>query len=94
MEKTIKWEGAEVFQVQQIEQEKTQVLAQIGALMLDLETAKKNLETVNEKFKAVVKQAIQSRGINQFDSARPMPGGVSLTIPDAAIPLKVIDGGA
>lgn len=89
MEKTIKWEGAEISQMQSIEQERTQVLAQIGALMMDLENAKKNLETVNGKHKSLIQQALTSRGINQFESARPVQGGISITVSE-----QVVNGGS
>lgn len=82
MEKTIKWESNEAFQMQQVEQQKTQVLAQIGALMMDLENAKKNLESVNEKHKSAIQQALIMRGISQFNSARPVPGGIILDVVD------------
>ena len=82
MEKTIKWEASEATQMQGIEQERTQVLAQIGALMMDLETAKKNLDNITGRQRAVIQQALQTRGIQQFESARPIQGGVVLQISD------------
>lgn len=83
MEKTIKWEAAEAPVMQQLEFERMQVLAQIGALMMDLDNAKKNLEAVNERQKTAIRSALQSRGIERFDSARPMAGGLVLQVPDA-----------
>lgn len=80
MEKTIKWETAENTQIQAIEQEKMQVLAQIGALMMDLEAAKKNLDSINERHRSTIRQALNGRGVGQFESARPFPGGVILSV--------------
>ena len=82
MEKSIKWEGNEAMMMQGLDQKKTQALAQIGALMMDLETAKKNLEAVNEEFKSAIRNALASRGINQVETARPVPGGLIVNIPD------------
>lgn len=82
MEKIIKWEQNESMHMSQIENERTQVLAQIGALMMDLETAKKALDTINSKHKSAIQQALNSRGIMQFESARPIQGGVVLNVPE------------
>lgn len=82
MERTIKWEAGEAAQMTVIEQEKTQILAQIGALMMDLETVKKRLDGVNDRQRAAIQTAIQAHGIQQFESARPIQGGVVLQIPD------------
>lgn len=82
MEKTIKWEVAESAQMRMIENERTQVLAQIGALMMDLETAKKALETVNARHKSAIQQALATRGVGHFESARPIQDGVIINIPE------------
>lgn len=85
MEKTIKWEPTEATQMQTIEGERTQILAQIGALMMDLENAKKSLDNVNGRHKVAIQQALQSRGINQFETARPIQGGVILQMSDNGV---------
>lgn len=82
MEKMIRWENAELPQMQAIETERIQILAQIGALMMDLDVAKKNLDALNGRHKAAIQQVLQNRGIGQFESARPVQGGVMLQIPD------------
>lgn len=84
MEKTIKWEPSEAMQIQQLEQERVNTLAQIGALMMDLDTAKKGLEGVNERHKSTIRQILQARGITQYDSGRPIQGGIVLNVPDEA----------
>ena len=89
MEKTIKWEANEASQMQAIDNDKTRALAQIGMLMMDLETAKKNLESVNDRYKAAIQQALVARGIGPVDSARPVPGGVILTLSDNTGPTLV-----
>ena len=82
MEKTIKWEHSEAIQMQQIEQERVAVLAQIGALMMDLENAKKALESINDRNKSTIKQILNNRGMDQVESVRPIPGGLLVTVPD------------
>ena len=91
MEKMIKWEASEAMQMQAIDQEKLQILAQIGALMMDLDTAKKNLETVNGKQKIAIQQIASNHGVNQIESARPVPGGIVLQVPDKR-EKEIIDG--
>lgn len=82
IEKTIKWDSSEESQMKVIENDRTQVLARIGALMMELEEVKKNLEAINGRQRAAVQQVLSNRGITQFESARPIPGGIVLTIPE------------
>lgn len=83
MEKTIKWDATEDAQMKVIENDRTQVMARIGALMMELEEVKKTLEAVNGRQRAAVQQVLQNRGITTFESARPIQGGIVLTIPGA-----------
>lgn len=82
MEKTIRFEHSEMSQMAQIEQERIQALAQIGALMMDLETVKKQLETINERNKAAVRKILSDRGIDNVVSVRPIQGGLVATLPE------------
>lgn len=82
MEKTIKFEHSEMAQMAQIEQERIQTLAQIGALMMDLETVKKQLEGINERNKAAVRKILSDRGIDNVVSVRPIQGGLVATLPE------------
>jgi hypothetical protein len=85
MEKSIAFSPIETALFQQMEQERTNALAQIGALMMDLETAKKNLEMANERRNTFVKQIIAGNGINQFESVRPSREGLVVSIPEPMI---------
>lgn len=82
MEKTIQFNQGETIQSMQIEQERINALAQVGALMLDLETAKKNLEAVSERRSSFIKQVIASNGFSQFESARQVKNGIVVTVAD------------
>jgi uncharacterized membrane-anchored protein len=82
MEKLIEYGQGEIAISRQLDFERIQALAQVGALMLDLETAKKHLDFCNEKRNNFVKQVLANNGITQFDSARPTKEGVVATIPD------------
>ena len=82
MEKSITFSSSESSQSQQIEQERTQILAQIGTLMMDLETAKKLLDSATERRNAFVRQIVSSAGIYRFDSVRPVKDGLIVTVPD------------
>jgi hypothetical protein len=86
---------------QQLDQERTQALAAIGALSLDMETAKKNLDAAAERQRSFLRQAIMSRGVDRYDSARAANGALIVTIADplpmaqeAAIPMPRVNGPA
>jgi hypothetical protein len=83
MEKTIQLDQRELQQAGQIDQARMQALAQIGALSMDMEQAKRNLEVANEQQRSFMRQALAAHGIEQFDSARPVPNGILVTIPDS-----------
>jgi hypothetical protein len=87
MEKQYVLESREAQQMAQIEQARTQALAQIGALMMDLETAKRSLEVATERHRAFVQSAVSSRGIERFENARVVNGSLVVALPDA--PAKV-----
>ena len=91
MEKTIRWDQTESVQMTGIDNERTKILAQIGSLMMDLEQARKMLDSLNERHKVAIQQALTNHGVNQFESARPINGGVILQLSDS--PAQV-NGGA
>ena len=93
MEKTIKFEHSEMAAMSQIEQKRMQALAQIGALMMDLETAKKMLEQANEENKTTIRKILMDRGIDQVQSVRPIQGGIVAVLPDNKLAV-VEDGNA
>lgn len=82
MEKTITFDRQEMMQMAQIEQERLQIMAQIGALMMDLENAKKQLENINERNKSHVRQILIQHGVDKVESVRPIKGGLVATVPD------------
>jgi hypothetical protein len=82
MEKTITFSRSEMMQLQQLEMERQQLLAQIGEIMLNLESARKSLDTCNEKRNQFVRGIILNNGIGQFKSVRPTENGMVVIIPD------------
>jgi hypothetical protein len=82
MEKTYQLDQRETQQLQQMEQERTQALAAIGALSLDMETAKKNLENTQSKQRAFLERAVMMRNIDQYTSARMQNGALVVSLPD------------
>jgi 2-polyprenyl-3-methyl-5-hydroxy-6-metoxy-1,4-benzoquinol methylase len=84
MEKTITFNQNEQMQSHQIEQERTQILAQVGALMMDLETSKKALDTINERRNTFIRAVLSSNGISSFESCRPTRDGVMVTVQELA----------
>ena len=83
MEKTIQLDPREMQQATGIEEQRMRALAQIGALSLDMEQARKNHEVANERQREFIRQVLESRGIEQFDSARAVPNGILVSIPDS-----------
>jgi len=90
MEKTIQLDQREMQQATGIEEQRLRALAQIGAATIDIEQAEANelqgrkaLESANEKQRDFIRQTVANHGINQFDSARAVPNGIVVTIPDS-----------
>jgi hypothetical protein len=89
MEKTFQLDHREAAHLQQLDQERTQALAQVGALSLDMETARKNLDAVGERQRAFLRQAVIARGVDRFENARALNGALFVTLPDEPIPSPV-----
>jgi hypothetical protein len=102
MEKSFKLDPKEAQLVAQFDQERTQALAMVGALSLDMEQAKKNLDSAAERQRAFLRQALVARGVEQYDNARMQNGTLLVTVPDQPeppgvmppVPGKVINGAA
>jgi len=84
MEKTFQLDQREVTQSTQMDQERTQVLAMVGALSLDMEQAKKNLEMATERQRAFIRQLLNNRGVERYDQARIQNNTLFATVPDEA----------
>ena len=82
MEKTFHLNDKEQAMLQQTDQERINALAQVGALSLDMETARKTLEAVQQRQQSFIRQAIVSRGVERFENARMQNGALIVTVPD------------
>jgi hypothetical protein len=82
MEKTFQLDAREGNALQQFDQARTQALAMIGALTLDMEQAKKNLDSAAEQQRAFIRQALAVRNVDQYDNARAANGTLIVTVPD------------
>ena len=89
MEKIYQLEQKEAGLLNQLEQERTQALAVIGALSLDMEQARKNLESAAERQRAFIRQALMARNVERYDNARLQNGALVVSLPDG--PAPVID---
>lgn len=87
MEKTFSLDQKEAATLAQVDQERTQALAAVGALSLDMETARKNLELAADRQRSFVRQVLSNRGVERFDNARVQNGAVVVTLPDQPIPV-------
>jgi len=85
MEKSFQLDQREASVAQQLDQERTQALAAVGALSLDMEQARKNLDAVAERQRAFVRQAVMTRGIENFVNARTGNGTLVVALPDEPV---------
>jgi multidrug resistance efflux pump len=84
MEKTFNLDQREVNSFQQFDQARTQALAMIGALTLDMEQARKNLDSAAEQQRAFIRQALASRNVDRYENARAANGQLIVTLPDSS----------
>jgi hypothetical protein len=82
MEKTIALDQKEQTMLAAVDQERTQALAMVGALSLDMEQARKNLDTAAERQRSFIRQALVSRGIERYENARAQNGALIVSMPD------------
>lgn len=95
MEKTYQLDQRETMLLGQLDQERTQALAVVGALSLDMETARKNLDAAAERQRGFIKQAVVARGIDRYENARAANGQLFVSLPDepAAPEIRMHDRG-
>ena len=91
MEKQFQLDQREAQTFAQIDQGRTQALAAIGALSLDMEQARKNLESAVERHRMFVQAAVNARGLDNFENARIANGNLLVSLPDdpAAAPVAI-----
>jgi hypothetical protein len=82
MEKTYQLDQREAGLFQQADQERTQALAVVGALSLDMETARKNLDVSAERQRMLIRQALSTRGVDRYENARLQNGALIVSMPD------------
>ena len=84
MEKTIQLDQREMQTAREVDQEVTLAWAQIGMFSEQLEQARKLRDAGIEKQKSLIKQALATRGIDNFEGARPgmQAGTVVVVLPD------------
>lgn len=84
-EKSFQLDQKETTLLGQLDQERTQALAMVGALSLDMEQARKNLDTAAERQRAFIRQALSNRNVERYDNARVQNGALLVAIPDNSI---------
>ena len=82
MEKTFELDQKEAGYLAQVDQERTQALAMVGALSLDMEAARKNLDTAAERQRSFIRQALSTRGVERYENARAANGSIIVTMPE------------
>ena len=100
MEKTYHLDQTEQAMLTQVDQERTNALAMVGALSLDMEQARKNLDSAAERQRAFIRQALATRGVTQYENAKAQNAVLVVTMPDARpsvetggpIPIERVNG--
>jgi len=82
MQKAFSLQPKEIAQAQQLDQERTTVLAQIGALTLDMEAARAQLPIVEQKRRQYLAALVQQYGIIDYRAARMENGNLICEVPD------------
>jgi hypothetical protein len=82
MEKTYSLDQKEGALLGQMDGERTQALATIGALSLDMEQARKNLDSVIDRQRAFIRNALTNRGVERYENARLQGGALIVTLAD------------
>jgi hypothetical protein len=85
VEQSFQLDAKENAALAQLEQDRTQALAGIGALMLDLEQGRKNLEGAVERQKAFIRTALAVRNVEGYENARLINGSLVVTMPNAPL---------
>lgn len=93
MEKTYQLDQREAALFGQADQERTQALAVVGALSLDMETARKNLDTAAERQRMLIRQALSTRGVERYENARVQNGSLFVSMSDMPISVPEPEGG-
>jgi hypothetical protein len=86
MEKSFQLDQREAALIGQLDQERTQALAMVGALSLDMEQARKNLDNAAERQRIFIRTALSSRNVERYDNARVQNGSLIVTLPDSGFP--------
>jgi hypothetical protein len=92
MEKSFPLDQKETVLLTQLDQERTQALATVGALSLDMETARKTLDIAAERQRSFIRQALVVRGVERFENARIQNGALLVTLPEV-MPVPLAEGG-
>lgn len=79
MEKVYHLDQKETAMLAQVDQERTNALAMVGALSLDMEQARKTLDSAAERQRSFIRQALSSRGVERYDNARAQNGALIVT---------------
>jgi len=82
MEKTLQLDQRDLTFLAQLDQERTQALAVIGALSLDMKQAEKNLDNAAERQRSFIRQTLIAKGVERYDSARVQNGALIVSMPD------------
>jgi len=97
MQKAFSLQQNELNQANALEEERKNILAQIGALTLDMETARAALPVADQKRRQFLASLVQHYGVTDYRGARLENGNLICDLPDApeppAIPPSRVNGG-
>jgi phosphoglycolate phosphatase-like HAD superfamily hydrolase len=82
MQKAYSLQSHEINQAQQLDEERKTVLAQIGALTLDMEAARAQLPIVEQRRRQHLQNLVQQHGVTEYRSARIEGPNLICDVPD------------
>ena len=86
MQKAYSLDPHEMRQAQQLDEERRTVLAQIGALTLDMEAARAQLPIVEQRRRQHLQSLVDQHGIKEYRSARIEGNNLICDMPDMPVP--------
>jgi len=92
MQKAFSLQQNEINQAQALEEERKNVLAQIGALTIDMENARAALPIVEQKRRQFLGALVQQYGVTDYRGARLENGNLICDLPDAPVPAAIPPG--
>ena len=94
MEKAYSLQPSEIQQSEEIQNDRQRLLAQFGALTLDLETCRAGITACADRERTVTRGVIQRLGVTEFQAARIAGTNLLCQVPDTLLPTQEVPAAA